>query len=50
VGEIERGIVPQRPSNPNFAATLAAWLDRVLTPYADRILPFDLKTARRWAC
>ncbi len=32
----------------NFAAALAAWLDRVLALYGDRILPFDLQIARRW--
>ena len=25
-----------------------AWLDRVLVLYGERILPFDLRTARRW--
>jgi predicted nucleic acid-binding protein len=25
-----------------------AWLDRVLVVYGERILPFDLRTARRW--
>jgi predicted nucleic acid-binding protein len=48
IGEIERGIVRQRTANPGFAAALAAWLDRVLTLYGERILPFDLKIARRW--
>jgi predicted nucleic acid-binding protein len=27
---------------------LAAWLDRVLTLYGERVVPFDLPTARRW--
>jgi len=48
VGEIERGIARQRSSNPEFAAALAAWLDRVLMLYQEQILPFDLKAARRW--
>jgi len=26
----------------------AAWLDRALALYGERILPFDLRTARRW--
>ena len=48
IGEIERGIARQRTTDPGFAAALAAWFDRVLALYGERILPFDLKTARRW--
>jgi predicted nucleic acid-binding protein len=48
IGEIERGIQRQRAINPEFARTLAAWLDAVMTLYGERILPFDLAAARRW--
>ncbi|CUA90622.1 Predicted nucleic acid-binding protein, contains PIN domain [Chelatococcus sambhunathii] len=48
IGEIERGIALQRGKDPNFAAMLARWLDQVLTVYGDRVLPFDLASARRW--
>lgn len=48
VGEIERGIARQRSADPAFADTLAAWLDWILSVYGDRILPFDLGSARRW--
>ena len=48
IGEIERGIARQRARDPDFAAALAAWLDRVLALYGERILPFDLQIARRW--
>ncbi len=48
IGEIERGIARQRARDPDFAAALAAWLDRVLVLYSERILPFDLQAARRW--
>ena len=48
IGEIERGIAQQRARDPDFAAALAAWLDRVLALYGERILPFDLQVARRW--
>jgi predicted nucleic acid-binding protein len=48
IGEIERGIARQRAADPGFAAALAAWLDRVLALYGERIVPFDLQTARRW--
>jgi predicted nucleic acid-binding protein len=48
IGEIERGIARQRATDPGFAGALAAWLDRVLALYGERIVPFDLQTARRW--
>lgn len=48
IGEIERGVARQRVTDPVFAAALAVWLDRVLALYVDRILPFDLRSARRW--
>jgi predicted nucleic acid-binding protein len=48
IGEIERGIARQRRTDSDFAAALAAWLDRVLAIYGERILPFDLQIARRW--
>ena len=48
IGEIERGIARQRTTDPGFAGALADWLDRVLSLYGDRIVPFDLRTARRW--
>ena len=48
IGEIERGIARQRTTDPGFAGALAAWLDRVLALYGERIVPFDQGTARRW--
>ena len=48
IGEIECGIARQRSVDPCFAGTLADWLDRVLTLYGERVVPFDLRTARRW--
>ena len=48
IGEIERGIALQRRKNAGFASTLAVWLDQVLAAYGDRVLPFDLASARRW--
>jgi predicted nucleic acid-binding protein len=48
IGEIERGIVRQRSTNPDFATALANWLERVIALYGERILPFELTTARRW--
>jgi predicted nucleic acid-binding protein len=48
IGEIERGIAQQRATDPRFAESLAAWLDRVLALYGERVLAFDVQTARRW--
>ena len=48
IGEIERGIARQRATDPDFAAALATWLDRLLTLYGERVLPLDLQIARRW--
>jgi predicted nucleic acid-binding protein len=48
VGEVEKGIERQRTAEPAFADTLASWLDWILSVYGDRILPFDLGSARRW--
>jgi len=48
IGEIERGIALQRPTDPRFSSALSEWLDRVLALCGERIVPFDLPTARRW--
>jgi toxin FitB len=48
IGEIERGVARQRAIDTAFAEALAVWLDRVLTLYGERVVPFDLRTARRW--
>jgi toxin FitB len=48
IGEIERGIERQQRLNPQFAASLTAWLDVVLRTYEGRILPVDITVARRW--
>jgi predicted nucleic acid-binding protein len=48
IGEIERGILRQRSQDPAFAEALAAWLDRTIGIYADRILAIDLPIARCW--
>jgi toxin FitB len=48
IGEIERGIALQYRKDQKFAAALATWLDHVLNVYGDRVLPFDLASARRW--
>ncbi len=48
LGEIERGIAQQIPRNPDFARDLALWFERILAWFADRVLPVDVATARRW--
>ena len=48
VGEVERGIERQQRRDPVHAQALAAWLDRVLMLYGERILAVDLPAARRW--
>lgn len=48
VGEIERGIAQQKSKNQAFADELAAWLDKMLFLYADRVLSIDLEASRLW--
>ena len=48
IAEIERGIAQQTSRNRDFARTLVHWLERILSWFADRILPVNLPTARRW--
>jgi hypothetical protein len=48
IGEIERGIARQRSIDPAFAEALAGWVDTLIALYGERIVPFDLRAARRW--
>ncbi len=48
IGEIERGMERQQRLDPIFAEHLTAWIESLLIAFADRILPFDLPSARRW--
>lgn len=48
MGEIERGISRQRRQNPSFARDLDQWYGRILSSFADRILPVDVAIASRW--
>jgi hypothetical protein len=48
LGEIERGIEKRRKSDPEFANSLAAWLEGLTRLYADRILPVTPSVALRW--
>ena len=46
--EVIKWFERQRTIDPGFAGALADWLDRVLTLYGERVVPFDLRAARRW--
>ena len=48
IGEIERGVILQQRSNPDFARTLSLWLDSVIALYGEHILAVNLAIARRW--
>ena len=48
LGEIERGIRRQEGRDPGFAGDLRVWLDRTVSVFADRILPFDAEDAMIW--
>lgn len=48
LGKIERGIFLQRSKDPVFAAELATWLERTVTLFSDRILPFGAREALHW--
>lgn len=48
LGELRRGVAAKRRSDPAVADQLGAWVDGIDTTFADRILPIDIATARRW--
>lgn len=49
LGEIEKGIVKLRPSDPIRSQKLTAWLGVVEQRFAERILPLDRTILRAWA-
>lgn len=48
LGEIERGIQRERRRDAAFAQDLQTWLDRTVTLFSDRILPFGAADAVIW--
>jgi predicted nucleic acid-binding protein len=48
VGEIRRGIERLRRRDPAQAETYAAWLKRLRTDYAERLLPITAEVAEEW--
>lgn len=48
LGEIARGIAQQERRDADFARDLQTWLDRTVTLFDDRLLPFGTEEARIW--
>ncbi len=48
LGELRKGVAAKRRTDPGAADQLAAWVDGIEATFADRILPIDAATARRW--
>jgi len=49
LGEIEKGILKLRPTDPGRSQRLTAWLDKVEQRFAGRILPLDSAAFHVWA-
>ena len=49
LGEIEKGILKLRTSDPRRAQKLTAWLGKVEQRFAGRILPLDAAALSAWA-
>jgi predicted nucleic acid-binding protein len=48
LGELRKGVAAKRRTDPSVADLLGAWVDGIETTFADRVLPIDAATARRW--
>jgi toxin FitB len=48
LGELRKGVVAKRRTHPDVADQLGAWVGGIETTFADRLLPIDAATARRW--
>ena len=48
LGELRKGVAAKRRTDPVAADQLGAWVDGIETTFADRVLPVDAATARRW--
>ena len=48
LGEIMRGVALRRKSDPQTAARLTEWLERLRQNHADRILPVTDRVALEW--
>jgi predicted nucleic acid-binding protein len=48
LGELRKGVEAKRRTDFAVADRLGAWVDEIETIFADRVLPVDAATARRW--
>lgn len=48
LGELRKGVAAKHRTDPVAADRLGAWVDGIETTFADRALPVDAATARRW--
>jgi predicted nucleic acid-binding protein len=48
LGELRKGVEAKRRADSATADRLGAWMDRIETTFADRILPVDTPAARLW--
>jgi len=48
LGELRKGVEAKRRTDLAAADRLGAWVDDIETIFADRVLPVDAATARRW--
>jgi predicted nucleic acid-binding protein len=48
LGELRKGVEAKRRSDALVADRLGRWVDGIEWDYADRLLPIDAATARRW--
>ena len=48
LGELRKGVEAKRRADSATADRLGAWMDRIETTFADRILPVNTPAARLW--
>ena len=48
LAELRKGVAAKRRTDPVAADQLGVWVDGIETTFADRVLPIDAETARRW--
>jgi predicted nucleic acid-binding protein len=48
VGELRAGVARLAQRDPAQAGALGAWVDTLVTTYADRLVPVDATIAARW--
>lgn len=48
LGELRKGVEAKRRIDPLAAERLSAWMDGIESNFADRMLPIDAASARRW--